>query len=253
MVIQVCDGDNWLVNDIDIVFDIVFLQLLYLDDCFVVVNKFVGFMVYDSKLVCGEDDFFVDCLCEQFGKLIFFVYCFDCVISGCLLFVFDCESVSVFGKLLMGGDVDKDYLVICCGWLVEDVFMVDYDLDGGLGKLVKKQVIIYFQCVVVGEIVVLVGEFEILCYVLLCCQLQIGCFCQICWYFKYLLYYLIGDISYGDGCYNCSFCMQGIYWMLLYVECLCFLYLDGIVMDVSVLVDGEFCKVMDLFGWYIVL
>lgn len=208
-------------------------------------------MVYDSKLVCGEDDFLVDCLCEQLGWLIFFVYCLDWVISGCLLLVFDCEMVGVLGKVLMGGEVVKDYLMVCWGWLVELFWWVDYDLDGGLGKLVKKLVIIDFQCLVIGELLVLVGEFSSLCYVLLCCQLQIGCFWQICWYFKYLLYYMIGDISYGDGCYNCIFCMQGVYCMLLYVECLCFLYFDGGVVDVSVLLDCEFQKVLDLFGWQV--
>ncbi len=226
------------------------LTLLYQDPWLAVVDKPAGLMVHDSKLARGEDDFLADRLREQLGRPIFLVHRLDRATSGCLLLAFDRDTASLLGKALMGGDVGKDYLAVCRGWPAEEAFTVDHDLDGGPGKLVKKQAITHFQRLATGELTVPVGEFATSRYALLRCQPQTGRFRQIRRHLKHLSHHLIGDTSHGDGRHNRNFRMQGVHRMLLHAERLRFTHPhDGQGVDVRAGLDAQFQRAFGLFGW----
>ncbi len=226
------------------------LQILYQDDVLAVVDKPAGLMVHDSKLARGEDDFLADRLREQLGKPIFLVHRLDRATSGCLLLAFDRDSASALGKVLMAGEVEKNYLTVCRGWPAEEQFIVDHDLDGGPGKPVKKPAVTHFQRLATGELEIPSTGFTTSRYALLRCQPQTGRFRQIRRHMKHLSHHMIGDTSHGDGRHNRSFRMLGIHRMLLHAERLAFPHpADGRRIRVTAPLDAEFTKACALFGW----
>ena len=225
------------------------LQVLYGDAQLAVVNKPAGLMVHDSKLARGETDFAADRLREQFGKPIFLIHRLDRATSGCLLLAFDRDTASALGKVLMSGEVEKDYLAVCRGW-PQERFTIDHPLDGGPGKPEKKPAVTHFVRLATGELPVPSAGFETSRYALLHCQLDTGRFRQIRRHLKHAFHHMIGDTSHGDGRHNLQFRMRGVHRMLLHASRLGFIHpSSGERIDVVAPLDAEWKKVFALFDW----
>lgn len=225
------------------------LEVLYSDDSLAVINKPAGLMVHDSKLARGETDFAADRLREQFGKPIFLIHRLDRATSGCLLLAFDRDTASALGKVLMSGEVEKDYLAVCRGW-PEERFSIDHPLDGGPGKPEKKPAVTHFMRLATGELPVPSAGFETSRYALLRCQLDTGRFRQIRRHLKHAFHHMIGDTSHGDGRHNLQFRMRGVHRMLLHASRLSFLHpVTGERIEKLAPLDSEFRKAFELFGW----
>ena len=225
------------------------LEVLYSDDSLAVINKPAGLMVHDSKLARGETDFAADRLREQFGKPIFLIHRLDRATSGCLLLAFDRDTASALGKVLMSGEVEKDYLAVCRGW-PEERFSIDHPLDGGPGKPEKKPAVTHFVRLATGELPVPSAGFETSRYALLRCQLDTGRFRQIRRHLKHAFHHMIGDTSHGDGRHNLQFRMRGVHRMLLHASRLSFLHpVTGERIETLAPLDSEFRKAFELFGW----
>lgn len=224
------------------------LPVLYADEALAVIDKPAGLMVHDSALARGETDFAADRLREQFGRPIFLVHRLDRATSGCLLLAFDRQTASTLGKVLMSGEVEKEYLTVCRGWPADDAFEVDHDLDGGPGKPLKKPAQTRFQVLARTELALPSTGFETSRYALLRAQPVTGRFRQIRRHLKHLSHHMIGDTSHGDGRHNRSFRMLGIHRMLLHAQRLSFLHPgSGERLRVSAPVDAEFAKALALF------
>jgi len=224
------------------------LDVLYRDDVLAVIDKPAGLMVHDSKLARGETDFAADRLREQFGRPIFLVHRLDRATSGCLLLAFDRDTASALGKVLMSREVEKDYLVVCRGW-PEETFVVDYPLDGGPGKPVKKAAITRFSRLATTELQWPSAGFETSRYALLRAQPETGRFRQIRRHLKHLSHHLIGDTSHGDGRHNRHFRMLGIHRMLLHAQRLAFVHpTNGARIEASAPPDAEFARALALFA-----
>ena len=224
------------------------LPVLYADDTLAVVSKPAGLMAHDSALARGETDFAADRLREQFGKPIFLVHRLDRATSGCLLLAFDRETASALGKILMSGEVAKDYWAVCRGWPAEQRFVVDHPLDGGPGKPLKKPAQTAFEVLATCELSVPSAGFETSRYALLQASPLTGRFRQIRRHLKHLSHHLIGDSSHGDGRHNRNFRMLGIHRMLLHARRLAFVHPHtGARLDVAAPVDAEFARALALF------
>ena len=224
------------------------LPVLYADDTLAVVSKPAGLMAHDSALARGETDFAADRLREQFGKPIFLVHRLDRATSGCLLLAFDRETASALGKILMSGEVAKDYWAVCRGWPAEQRFVVDHPLDGGPGKPLKKPAQTAFEVLATCELPVPSAGFETSRYALLQASPLTGRFRQIRRHLKHLSHHLIGDSSHGDGRHNRNFRMLGIHRMLLHARRLAFVHPHtGARLDVAAPVDAEFARALALF------
>lgn len=224
------------------------LDVLYADDRLAVVDKPAGLMVHDSALARGESDFVADRLREQFGRPIFLVHRLDRATSGCLLLAFDRDTASALGKVVMSGEVEKDYWAICRGWPEAEAFTIDHDLDGGPGKPVKKPAVTRFQVLARTECAWPSSGFDTSRYALLNAKPQTGRFRQIRRHLKHAFHHLIGDTSHGDGRHNRSFRMLGVHRMLLHARRLAFVHPhtgDRIV--VTAPVDAQFTKALALF------
>lgn len=225
------------------------IDVRYVDDRIAVVDKPAGLMVHDSKLARGETDFAADRLREQFGKPIFLIHRLDRATSGCLLLAFDREAASTLGRVLMSGEVEKNYLAVCRGW-PEESFVVDHPLDGGPGKPEKKPALTRFQRLATGELELPSVGFETSRYALLRCRPDTGRFRQIRRHLKHVSHHMIGDTSHGDGRHNRHFRMLGIHRMLLHAVRLAFPHpVTGDRIDVTAPLDAEFRKTFELFGW----
>lgn len=221
----------------------------YSDDRIAVVDKPAGLMVHDSKLARGETDFAADRLREQLGRPIFLIHRLDRATSGCLLLAFDREAASALGRMLMAGEVEKDYLAICRGW-PEESFVVDHPLDGGPGKPEKKPALTRFQRLATGELALPSVSHDTSRYALLRCRPDTGRFRQIRRHLKHVSHHMIGDTSHGDGRHNRHFRMQGVHRMLLHAVRLAFPHpASGERIDVAAPLDVEFRKAFQLFGW----
>ncbi|MFD0739845.1 pseudouridine synthase [Lysobacter koreensis] len=224
------------------------LNVLYVDDVLAVVDKPAGLMVHDSALARGETDFAADRLRAQFGKPIFLVHRLDRATSGCLLLAFDRDTASALGKVLMSGEVEKDYWAVCRGW-PEQSFVIDHDLDGGPGKPLKKPAVTRFTRLATTELALASAGFETSRYAWLCAQPQTGRFRQIRRHLKHAFHHLIGDTSHGDGRHNRHFRMLGVHRMLLHARRLAFVHPgSGARVEVVAPVDTEFAKALALFG-----
>ncbi|WP_368563372.1 pseudouridine synthase [Pseudoxanthomonas sp. UTMC 1351] len=225
------------------------ISVRYVDDRIAVVDKPAGLMVHDSKLARGETDFAADRLREQFQKPIFLIHRLDRATSGCLLLAFDREAASTLGRVLMSGEVEKDYLAVCRGW-PEESFTVDHPLDGGPGKPEKKPALTRFQRLATGELALPSVGFETSRYALLRCRPDTGRFRQIRRHLKHVSHHMIGDTSHGDGRHNRHFRMLGVHRMLLHAVRLAFPHpVTGDRIDVTAPLDVEFRKTFVLFGW----
>lgn len=225
------------------------LAVLYRDECLAVVAKPAGLMVHDSALARGETDFAADRLREQFGRQVFLMHRLDRATSGCLLLAFDREAASTLGRVLMSGEVEKDYLAVCRGW-PEESFVVDHPLDGGPGKPEKKPALTRFQRLATGELELPSVGFETSRYALLRCRPDTGRFRQIRRHLKHVSHHMIGDTSHGDGRHNRHFRVLGIHRMLLHAVRLAFPHpVTGERITVTAPLDAEFQKTFELFGW----
>ena len=224
------------------------LAILFADETLAVVDKPAGLMVHDSALARGETDFAADRLREQFGKPIFLAHRLDRATSGCLLLAFDRETASALGKVLMSREVEKNYLAMCRGWPAEQRFLVDYALDGGPGKPLKKPAQTAFEVLDTCELAIPSAGFETSRYALLRATPHTGRFRQIRRHLKHLSHHLIGDTSHGDGRHNRQFRMLGIHRMLLHAQRLAFVHPhSGVRIEVEAPVDAEFAKALALF------
>lgn len=223
------------------------LDVLYQDAHMAAVYKPDGLMVHDSALARGETDFAADRLREQFGRPVFLIHRLDRATSGCLLLAFDRDTASALGKTWMAGEVRKAYLAVCRGWPSEDVFTVDYPLDGGPGKPQKKPAVTEFSVLHRAELDWPSTGFASSRYALLRVRPQTGRFRQIRRHLKHLSHHLIGDTSHGDGRHNRAWRMAGVHRMLLHAESLHFAHPHtGQNMQINCPVQGEFAKALHI-------
>ncbi|KFN44177.1 pseudouridine synthase [Arenimonas oryziterrae] len=220
------------------------IEVLYEDAQLAVVNKPAGLMAHASAMARGEDDFLDERLRAQFGKSIHLIHRLDRATSGCLLVAFDRDIAAALGGVFMSREVDKHYLAICRGWPDEE-FVVDYDLDGGPGKPVKKPAITRFRRLATAEIDTPSAQHPTSRYALLRCSPETGRYRQIRRHLKHQFHHLIGDSSHGDGRHNRSFRMLGVHRMLLHAWQLSFLHpVTGERLTVTAPPDAEFCKAL---------
>jgi tRNA pseudouridine65 synthase len=225
------------------------IGVLFADDVLAVVDKPARLMAHASALARGEEDFLVDRLRVQFGRPVHLVHRLDRATSGCLLVAFDAATAGALGAVFMGREVRKDYLAVCRGWPEPAEQVVDYALDGGPGKPVRKPAVTRLRCLATAEVPWAGAAHPTSRYALLACTPETGRFRQIRRHLKHLSHHLIGDSSHGDGRHNRHFRMQGVHRMLLHAWRLRFVHpVTGAPVDVVAPPDAEFARALAVLG-----
>ncbi len=199
------------------------IDVLFRDEHIAIVNKPAGLMMHDSALARGEHDFVADRLRAQFGQKIFLAHRLDRPTSGCLLLAFDRDTAAHLNAQFQTRVIEKEYLALCRGW-PDEKMSVDYELDGGPGKPIKKPALTHFETLQRFEIDLPSAGFPTSRYALLKCKPETGRFRQIRRHLHHIDHHLIGDTSHGDGRRNRDFRMHGIHRMMLHARTLRFLH-----------------------------
>lgn len=225
------------------------VEILLQTPRFAVVNKPHGMMIHRSKMANGDEQYLVDALQSQLRVPIFAVHRLDRATSGCCLVAFDSETASLLGKQVMDNTLDKTYWAVVRGWPREDVFTIDYPLDGGPGKREKKSAVTHFSVLARAELPFPDRDFSVSRYAWLECRLETGRFRQIRRHLKHCFHHLIGDTSHGDGRHNRQWRMMGIHRMLLHARSLSFDDpFEGHRLHVTAPVDDEMRKAL---AWFV--
>lgn len=227
------------------------IPLLYHDEQLAVVDKPARLMAHDSALAAGEQPFLVDRLRLRFDRPIHLVHRLDRATSGCLLVAFDRDTARHLSGQFMSRSVAKTYLAICRGWPEPRQGLIDHPLDGGPGKPEKKPAQTAYRVLASGTMPWPYAEHPQSRFALLECRPHTGRFRQIRRHLKHIHHHLIGDTSHGDGARNRMFRSHlGVHRMLLHAHRLGFLHpIDGRPMDVEAVLDHEYQRVLDAFGW----
>ena len=219
--------------------------ILYRDDHIVVVNKPAGMAVHRSRLVGRDDGYLVDWLREALDQPAYLAHRIDRATSGCVLLALDKDSVSTLGEAFMSREVAKSYLAVVRSWPEPPDALIDHPIDGGPGKLEKREARTRYQTLGRAEIEVAVGAHPTARYALLECQPETGRYRQIRRHLKHISHHLIGDTSHGDGRHNRVFRMLGVHRMLLHAWRLGFEHpVEGRRIDVEAPLDIEFGRAL---------
>ena len=109
------------------------LEILYIDDRLVAVNKPSGLLVHRSRIDKEAKRFALQEVRRLTGRYVHPLHRLDKPTSGVLLFAFDKETARVMGERFEAGEVKKSYLAVVRGW-TEERGVVDYPLKERLHK-----------------------------------------------------------------------------------------------------------------------
>ena len=103
------------------------LNLLYLDEHLLVVDKPAGLLAHASRMAADVDVDLLDQLRRHVAGEVFLVHRLDRATSGVVLAARTREAASELGKQFMARSIEKTYLAVCRGWPAE-TGEIDYAL-----------------------------------------------------------------------------------------------------------------------------
>ena len=114
------------------------LDIIYQDDCMVVINKPSGLLVHRSEIDRHETRFALQLLRNQLGQRVYPVHRLDKPTSGVLAFALSQEMASQITDLWRQRTVEKKYLAIVRGWMPEFTHL-DYAMSPPVDKYAKHE------------------------------------------------------------------------------------------------------------------
>ena len=116
------------------------LQVLYLDDHLVAIDKPPGLLVHRTGLDAGETRFALQLLRDQLDRPVWPAHRLDKGTSGVLLFALDAETASTMGQAFEAGEgLRKTYRAIVRGW-PQDEGLIDHPLRRMADDMREKRV-----------------------------------------------------------------------------------------------------------------
>lgn len=236
------------------------LQILYQDECCVVINKPTKMLVHRSWLDRHETVFVMQTLRDQLGKLVYPVHRLDRPTSGALLFALDSDSARVLSGQFEEKTVQKQYLAVVRGYAPERL-VIDYPLKVRLDKIADKfadstkppeDAITKLECLATTEQpFVSCARFATSRYSLVRLTPTTGRKHQLRRHMKHIFHPIVGDTTYGDKVQNRAITANlGVNRLLLHAQMLEFTHpKTGERVAVRASVDGEFTQVLERFGW----
>ena len=181
------------------------LNILYQDDCLVVINKPSGLLVHRSEIDRHETRFALQLLRNQLGQRVYPVHRLDKPTSGVLAFALSPEMASRITDLWRQRSVDKQYLAVVRGWMPEFIHL-DKPMAPPVDKYAKhekirpeQEAITDFRCLATVEIPVAIDKYPQSRYSLVEATPHTGRKHQIRRHLKHLAHPIIGDARYGKG------------------------------------------------------
>ena len=226
------------------------LNLLYLDEHLVVVDKPAGIAVHRSNLVGADDDYVIDRLRRQVPGSLHLAHRLDRATSGVLLVARSAEVAADLGRQLMDRKVEKSYLAVVRGW-PDDTGTIDHPLTGASMKGEPKEARTRWRRLATVELPIEMGRYPQQRYALLDVEPETGRYQQIRRHFAHASHHLIGDTTHGRGDHNRLFRIHyGVHRLLLHAWKLRFAHpLGGRAMALCAPVDASWIKALNGLGW----
>ncbi len=235
------------------------MEVLYLDNHFVAVNKPAGLLVHRSKIDRNETIFAMQLLRDRLGCRVYPVHRLDKPTSGVLVFALSAEDARRMMCLFSRGDVKKTYMAVVRGYSSERG-RIDYALKEQLDmttdgrarehKLAQSAITSYRRLATI-ELAYRVGRYATSRYSLLQLFPETGRKHQIRRHMKHVFHPIVGDTTHGDGRHNRFFRAQfGCHRLLLAATRLVFKHpVTGVVVDIEAPLDEAFRHVLSVLGW----
>ena len=181
------------------------LDILYLDDYLVVINKPSGLLVHRSEIDRHETKFALQLVRNQTGGRVYPVHRLDKPTSGVLVFARQPETASLMVEQWRERAVEKHYLAIVRGYM-PDFIHLDKAMSPPVDKYAKhekpkppQEAITDFTSLAQVEIPVEIDKYPQSRYSLIDCKPHTGRKHQIRRHLKHLSHPIIGDARYGKG------------------------------------------------------
>lgn len=203
------------------------LEVIYLDDTVVCVNKPAGLFVHRSWLDRQATDFLLQQLRDQIGHYLYPVHRLDRPTSGVMIFALTAEAATALKEQFDAGEIEKTYLAVVRGW-VEDR-EIDYSLSVIYDKVADRDArrdkpaqsaITRVKMLATVELPFASGtRYSTSRYSLLQLQPKTGRKHQLRRHMKHISHPIVGDTAYGDLRQNKAFAKHlGISRLMLHAE-----------------------------------
>ena len=170
------------------------LEILYLDEHLVAINKPHGLLVHRSQIAADATEFAVQMLRNQLDRHVFPVHRLDRKTSGVLLFALSAESLSATRKIFEERNIKKSYRAIVRGFAPEKL-TIDYPLKNDRGKL--QEAITNIELIQKVELAVPFGRHETSRYSLVSLTPVTGRMHQLRKHMAHIFHPIIGDRPHG--------------------------------------------------------
>lgn len=220
------------------------LDILYIDDFLVAVNKPHGLLVHRTSLAADVDIFALQMLRDQLQRKVYPVHRLDRKTGGVLLFAFDASMVSAIQKKFLNGNVTKLYKAIVRGF-TKDEDTINYPLSNG--RVQKKEAVTHYRTMDKKELDIPFGKFSTSRYSLVEVNPVQGRMHQIRKHFAHVFHPIIGDRPYGCNKQNRLFKEKwNMTTMLLHAEKLIFTHpVHNTLIEIKAPFQHEFIRMME--------
>ncbi|MFQ5470270.1 MAG: pseudouridine synthase [Gammaproteobacteria bacterium] len=235
------------------------MDIIYLDNYFVAVNKPAGLLVHRSNIDRHETEFAVQKTRNMLGQHVFPVHRLDKPTSGVLLFALEQRSARKMGELFTNGEIKKTYTAIVRGY-TEETGTIEHPLKERRDKMIpvkkrtqqsKKNAITSYRRLATADLPYSVSRHPSTRYSVLNISPVTGRRHQIRRHMKHVFHPIIGDTTYGDGRHNVFFRSQfSCHRLLLASTSLVFNHpYTNLPTRITAPLDHDFSKVMAELGW----
>ena len=226
------------------------LDILFLDDDLVAVDKPPGLAVHRSRLVGDDDDYLMDRLRLQVEGRLHEVHRLDRATSGVLLVARSSEVAAELGRQAMTRTMDKTYLAVVRGWPAEQG-EIDYPLTGSSLRGEAKPALTRWRRLATVEVAIAQGRYPQQRYSLLEVTPETGRYRQIRRHFHHVSHHLLGDTSHGRGDHNRLIRQHyGVHRLMLHALRLRVVHpvtRQPLVLEAPL--DAAWKRLFDAFGW----
>jgi tRNA pseudouridine65 synthase len=174
------------------------LNILYIDDDVVVVDKPDGVLVHRTRM-SRDHVFLLQLLRDQVGQFVYPVHRLDRPTSGVMVFGLSSEAASGLGAAFTERRVGKEYLAIVRGRVAEDG-VIDHILLDENGT--PQDAMTAYHRLAHIELPVKVGPHGTTRYSLLRAEPRTGRMHQIRRHLRHVHHPIIGDTEHGEGRHN---------------------------------------------------
>jgi tRNA pseudouridine65 synthase len=233
------------------------LDILYLDQHLVAINKPAGLLVHRSPIDRHETRFALQLLRDQLGQRVYPIHRLDKPTSGVLLFGRSSDAARRVALEFGGRRVQKTYLAVLRGHC-EPEGSIDYPLReepdqrpaGTEGEVIRAARTDYRRLASV-ELPFAVGRYPSSRYCLVEARPITGRRRQLRRHFKHIFHPIAGDTTYGDGRHNRFFRQQfGCARLLLAATELTLAHpYSGCPLTIQAPLSADFAMVLDAFDW----